>query len=449
MNLGFAILTTMNPVEWEYSSHQGENMKIAYFDCFSGVSGDMTLGALVDVGVEPGALKAELSKLKLDPEFTLDFVKASKHHISGTRAIVRTTESRQEDVNRTAGSSEGTDAHSHSHDHAHETHHHSHHEHAPSRHLSDIFAILEGSNLETPIIDRAKRIFDRLAEAEAKVHNTPKDRIHLHEVSGIDSIVDIVGCVIGLNLLGIEELYASPLALGGGFVRCAHGLMPVPVPGTMELLKGVAVRQTQIRKELVTPTGAAIVTTLARGFGSMPEMVVHQVGYGAGTRDLEEQPNLLRICLGEKKESGLENDQVYLIETNLDDMSPEISGYLTELLFEMGALDVFLTSILMKKGRPATKLSLLATSDLRESLMQIVLRETTTFGVRCHVVERSKLARDFIAVRTQWGTVRAKRGYMDGEPIKTVPEYEDCKRIAEKHGVPFRQVYQEAMRVLG
>ena len=423
-------------------------MRIAYFDCFSGISGDMTLGALVDVGVDPGALKAELSKLKLDAEFRLDFEKASKHHITGTRAIVRTTESEQEDVDRTAESSEGIDAHNHTHDHTHETHHHSHHEHAPSRHLSEIFAILEGSNLDSPIIDRAKQIFDRLAEAEAKVHNTPKDKIHLHEVSGIDSIVDIVGCVIGLNLMGIEELYASPLALGSGFVRCAHGLMPVPVPGTMELLKGVEVRQTQIRKELVTPTGAAIITTLAQRFGPMPEMVIDRVGYGAGTRELEEQPNLLRICLGEKKESGLESDLVYLIETNLDDMSPEIAGYLTELLFEKGALDVFLTSILMKKGRPATKLSLLATPDLRETLTQVILRETTTFGVRCHLVERSKLARDFIEVGTQWGTVRAKRGYMDGEPIKAVPEYEDCKRIAEEHSVPFRQVYQEAMRAL-
>ena len=424
-------------------------MKIAYFDCFSGISGDMTLGALVDVGVDPGVLKAELSKLKLDAEFVLDFEKASKHHISGTRAVVRLTESGQGDVNRTDKSSEGTDAHNHSHDHAHETHQHSHHEHAPSRHLSEIFAILEGSDLETPTIERAKRIFDRLAEAEAKVHNIPKERIHLHEVSGIDSIVDIVGCVIGLNLLGIDELYASPLALGGGFVRCAHGLMPVPVPGTMELLKGVSVRQTQIRKELVTPTGAAIITTLARGFGAMPEMVVHHVGYGAGARDLEEQPNLLRICLGEKKGGGLESDQVYLIETNLDDMSPEIAGYLTELLFEKGALDVFLTSILMKKGRPATKLSLLATPDLRESLIQVVLRETTTFGVRCHVVERSKLFRDFIEAPTRWGTVRAKRGYIGGEPIKAVPEYEDCKRIAEEHRVPFRQVYEEAVRALG
>ena len=423
-------------------------MKIAYFDCFSGISGDMTLGALVDVGVDPRALSAELSKLKLDAEFSLDFEKASKHHITGTRAIVRTTECSQEDVNRTAESSEGADAHNHSHEHPNETYDHSRHEHAPSRHLSDILAILEESNLEGPIIDRSKQIFDRLAEAEAKVHNSSKDKIHLHEVSGIDSIVDIVGCVIGLNLLGIEELYASPLALGSGFVRCAHGQMPVPVPGTMELLKGVAVRQTQIRKELVTPTGAAIITTLARGFGPMPEIVIDRVGYGAGTRELAEQPNLLRICLGENKESSLETDQVYLIETNLDDMSPEIAGYLTELLFEKGALDVFLTSILMKKGRPATKFSLLAASDLRESLIEVVLKETTTFGVRCHLVERSKLSRNFIEVQTRWGPVRAKRGYMDGEPIKTVPEYEDCKRIAEQHGVPFRQVYEETMRAL-
>lgn len=264
----------------------------------------MVLGALVDAGVDPDALNTELAKLKLD-EFTLRFEKATKHSISGTRAVVETDDP-------TGDSHDHNDSpdthhhHTHDHDHSHE-HNHEHHDHphthGPSRHLSDIFAILDSSDLEEVIIDRAKRIFDRLAAAEAKVHNTSKDQVHLHEVSGIDAIVDIVGTVVGLHLLEIDEIHASPLSLGGGFVRCAHGLMPVPAPGTMELLCGVPVRQTEIRKELVTPTGAAIITTLADGFGTMPEMTIDQIGYGAGTRNLEEQPNLLRLCVGKKKVS--------------------------------------------------------------------------------------------------------------------------------------------------
>ena len=256
-------------------------MKIAYFDCFSGISGDMTLSALVDAGVQPKTLRAELSKLKLDKEFTLSFAKATKHGITGTHAVIETNESTSTE---------------------HAAHHHEHtHNHGPSRHLSDIFDILDNSELDNQITAQSKRIFNRLAEAEAKVHNMPKDQVHLHEVSGIDSIVDIVASIIGLHLLGVEEIYASALALGSGFVRCAHGLMPVPAPGTMELLRGFPVRQTEIRKELVTPTGAAIITTLARGFGPMPEMIIDRIGYGAGTRELEEQPNLLRVCIGEKK----------------------------------------------------------------------------------------------------------------------------------------------------
>ena len=282
-------------------------MKIAYFDCFSGISGDMVLGALVDAGVDPEALSTELAKLKLD-EFTLRFEKATKHSISGTHAVVETRDL-IEDSHEHNDSPLELDAathHHHTHDHGHDHAHHNHsHTHGPSRHLSDIFAILDNSDLEVVIIDRAKRIFDRLAAAEAKVHNTAKDQVHLHEVSGIDAIVDIVGAVVGLHLLEVDEIHASPLSLGGGFVRCAHGLMPVPAPGTMELLCGVPVRQTEIRKELVTPTGAAIITTLADGFGTMPEMTINQIGYGAGTRDLEEQPNLLRLCVGKKKLSSM------------------------------------------------------------------------------------------------------------------------------------------------
>ena len=436
-------------------------MKIAYFDCFSGISGDMTLGALVDVGVPPEILAEGLSTLKLDAEFSLHFKKATKHGITGTRAIVEVhpAHASHADSHHTHGQ-----AHEHEHAHEHHAHRHTHdhdhaherdHAHGPTRHLSDIFKLLDDSDLDPEIRDTAKRVFDRLAEAEAKVHNMSKANVHLHEVSGIDSIVDIVGSVIGLAHLDVDAVYASPLSLGRGFVRCAHGRMPVPVPGTMELLKGVPIHQTDIPKELVTPTGAALITTLAQGFGVMPEMRLDRVGYGAGTRDLEQRPNLLRLCLGEKiSGSGLqtthhtETDSVDIIETNVDDMSPEITGYVTSQLFEHGALDVFLTPIFMKKNRPATQITVLCPTPRRDELIELLLTETTTFGVRLSSADRVKLRRDFIQVETQWGTIQAKRGYLNGTLIKTVPEYEDCKRLAEQNKVPLRQIYAEALNNL-
>jgi uncharacterized protein (TIGR00299 family) protein len=419
-------------------------LKIAYFDCFSGISGDMTLGALVDAGVPPEILTDGLATLKLDAEFSLHFEKAVKHGITGTRAIVEV---------HPAHTSHADSHHAHEHEHG----HHHDHDHGPSRHLSDIFKLLDDSDLDAEVRDTAKHVFDRLAEAEAKVHNTTKANVHLHEVSGIDSIVDIVGSVIGLAHLNVDAVYASPLSLGRGFVRCAHGLMPVPVPGTMELLQGVPIQQTDIPKELVTPTGAALITTLSQEFGVMPQMRLDRVGYGAGTRDLEQRPNLLRLCLGEKTSNSdshtthhhAETDSVDIIETNVDDMSPEITGYVTSQLFEHGALDVFLTPTFMKKGRPATQITVLCPTTHRDQLIELLLTETTTFGVRLSSAARVKLRRDFVQVETQWGTVQAKRGYLNGTLIKTVPEYEDCRRLAEQNSVPLRQVYTEALSNLG
>ena len=398
----------------------------------------MTLGALVDAGVPSEIVTDGLAPLKLDAEFSLHFEKATKHGITGTRAIVEVHPAHTPHA----------DSH-HSHDQGHEHHH----EHGPSRHLSDIFKLLDDSDLNTEVRDTAKRVFDRLAEAEAKVHNTTKTKVHLHEVSGIDSIVDIVGSVIGLAYLDVDAVYASPLSLGRGFVRCAHGLMPVPVPGTMELLKGVPIHQTDIPKELVTPTGAALITTLSKEFGVMPQMRLDRVGYGAGTRDLEQRPNLLRLCLGEKTSTSdshtthhhAETDSVDIIETNVDDMSPEITGYVTSQLFEHGALDVFLTPTFMKKGRPATQITVLCPTTHRDELIELLLTETTTFGVRLSSANRVKLRRDFTQVETQWGTIQAKRGYLNGALIKTIPEYEDCKRLAEQNSIPLRQIYAEAL----
>ena len=427
----------------------------------------MTLGALVDVGVPTEILTEGLSTLKLDAEFSLRFEKATKHGITGTRAIVEVHPAHAPYANSHHGHGQAhhydhdhehhDHGHTHHHDHDHENHDHEHdHDHGPTRHLSDIFKLLDDSDLDPEIRDTAKRVFDRLAEAEAKVHNMSKANVHLHEVSGIDSIVDIVGSVIGLAYLNVDAVYASPLSLGRGFVRCAHGRMPVPVPGTMELLKGVPIHQTDIPKELVTPTGAALITTLSQEFGVMPQMRLDRVGYGAGTRDLEQRPNLLRLCLGEKVSSGDsqtihhhdETDSVDIIETNVDDMSPEITGYVTTQLFEHGALDVFLTPIFMKKNRPATQITVLCPTPRRDKLIELLLTETTTFGVRLSSADRVKLRRDFAQVKTRWGTIQAKRGYLNGTLIKTVPEYEDCKRLAEQNNVPLRQIYAEALNNL-
>ncbi len=404
------------------------HLKIAYFDCFSGISGDMILGAIVDAGVDTDILTTELQKLNLDDEFSIHIQKTSKHNISGTHAKVETA--LEPEIHK--------------------------HTHGPSRHLSDIFSLLDNSQLDTEIRETAKQIFDRLASAEATVHATDKHKVHLHEVSGIDSIVDIIGSVIGLKELGIEEIYASPLSLGRGFVRCAHGKMPVPVPGTMELLNGVPIRQTDIPHELVTPTGAAIITTLAKDFGVMKDMTVDKIGYGAGTRDLEQQPNLLRICIGEKSnedtESGMFDasfgmrEQIEIIETNVDDMTPEISGYVMEKLFEIGALDVLFVSTLMKKGRPGTQINVLCPSVNRDKLIKVLLTETTTFGVRYYPANRVILNRDFTDVVTQWGNVRVKRGYLNEVLIKSTPEYEDCKSIAENNNIPLQTVYQEVLK---
>ena len=390
-------------------------MTIAYFDCFSGISGDMILGALVDLGIEPSSLANELDKLNLD-EFTIDFKKVTKHSIAATHAVV---EERNLDQKR------------------HNNHHH--------RHLSDIFAILDQSSLQPDIIHQSKQIFDKLAEAEAKVHDTSKDKVHLHEVSGIDSIVDIVGTVIGLNLLGIEKIYASPISLGTGFVTCDHGKMPVPVPGTMEILKDIPVRPTEIRKELTTPTGAAVISSLTESFGPMPKMVIKQIGYGAGTRDLTEIPNLLRIVIGQ--ENDTDQDEVYIIETNIDDNSPEIIGHVMEKLFNIGALDVFLTPIFMKKNRPGTKLSVICNLHNCDDMVSIILNETTTFGVRRYKVNRDKLSRDLIEIETKWGTIQAKRGFMKDKHIKTIPEFEDCRKIAVANDIPIREVYETAIRI--
>jgi len=392
-------------------------MKIVYFDCFSGISGDMTLGALVDLGLDPDLLKGELSKLKLEG-YQLSFSKTDKHSIAGTKAHVELT-------------------HNHNHDHNHDHHH--------GRHLSEIRQLIEDSDLSDDVKVKAISIFVRLGEAEAKVHDTTIEEVHFHEVGAVDSIVDIVGAAIGISAMGIEKIYSSPLSLGTGLTKSSHGIIPIPVPATMELLKGVPVRQTEIKGELVTPTGAAIITTLSKGFGPMPEMVVDKIGYGAGTKDLAEQPNLLRVSLGAAGGS-YERDTINVVETNIDDMSSQIYDLLIDRLLEIGALDVFLTPIVMKKSRPAIKLTALVKSPQLEEVCACILSETTTLGVRIYQTNRKKLSREIIEVDTEYGKISVKLGKRGDEVVKFLPEYEDCKRIAREKNIPVMKIHQAVLR---
>ena len=381
-------------------------MKIAYFDCFSGVSGDMILGALVDAGLELGDLEGELSKLPVRG-FRLRTEKTTRRGISGTRFSV--------DV----------------------------HEHDVERHLLDIDDIVDRSALSDDIKKSSKRIFMELASIEARIHHQSVAEVHFHEISGLDSIVDVVGSLVGLKKLGIEAVYASKIHVGTGFVECRHGTLPVPAPATLDLLKGIPIYSKGIDSELATPTGVAILKNVAKGFGAMPGMTLEEVGYGAGSRELE-IPNLLRVCIGEACQQRYGSDEALLIETNIDDMNPEFFGHISEQLLAKGALDVFMTPIYMKKNRPATLLSVLTAREKLDGILSTVFSETTTLGVRIHSVDRRVLARETISVRTKLGDVRVKVGRISGE-VKTVsPEYEDCREIAARQGIPLKDVYEVA-----
>jgi uncharacterized protein (TIGR00299 family) protein len=319
-------------------------------------------------------------------------------------------------------------------------------EHGVERHLHHVEEIIEGSDLPDEVKQRGLAIFRRLAQAEAKVHGAPVESIHFHEVGAMDAIVDVMGAAIGLWLLGVEKVYASPVHVGRGTVKCAHGVLPVPAPATLELLKGVPIYGRDVDVELVTPTGAAILTTVTESFGDMPLMRVKQIGYGAGTRELP-IPNLLRLSIGEadSAEEGYEKDTATLIETNIDDMNPQWYEHVTARLFEAGALDVFLTPIQMKRGRPATQLSVLVADDLVPEALDVLFTETTTIGVRAHPVQRWKLTREIVSVETPYGPIAVKVARRGGTALNVTPEYRDCQRIATERGVPLKQVHQAAL----
>ena len=389
-------------------------MRIAYFDCFSGISGNMVLGALINIGLELHTLNEALASLKTSG-YEIEAKKVLRSSIAGTLVDVKTQ-------------AQGVE-----------------------RRLRDILAIIDASALPKEVKGSSEKVFTRLAEAEAKVHGVDVAEVHFHEVGGLDAIVDIVGSVIGLNLLGIEEVYSSPLHLGRGFVDCAHGRLPVPAPATMELVRGVLTYGGDIEAELTTPTGAAIITTLAKDFGPSPLMEVQAIGYGAGHKILP-IPNLLRLSMGEATEAseqGYEEDVATIMEANIDNMNPEFHEYVMEKFFERGALDVFLTPIQMKKGRPAVKLSVLVGESNLGQVIDVFFRETTTLGVRLYEARRKKLRRESIVVETRYGMVGIKVGKLGNSVMNISPEYEDCRKIASQHGIPLKEVYDEASRVGG
>jgi len=391
-------------------------MKIAYFDCIAGASGDMLLGALVDAGLPVESLREKLAALNLGDEFELEAQKVSKNGFGATKVDVVVHE------------------------------HHDHEEYHHGRHLAEIEAIMRKSSLPGHIQEKAIGMFRRLAEVEAGIHRKSVEQVHLHEVGGVDTIVDVVGTLVGLETLGVEQVYGSPLPLGRGFVKGAHGQIPLPAPATVALLKGIPVRGSEIELELVTPTGALLLSTLCVAFGPIPAMTLTGLGYGAGGRDLP-IPNVVRLLLGEQSgtKQGTGAETLVLLETNVDDNSAEINGYVMEKLFAAGALDVFFTPIQMKKNRPATLISVLCRPADVEPLETILFRETSTLGVRRQLVERRCLERVSETVETPYGPVRMKTARLPDGTTKCAPEYDDCKQAAEVHGVPLRVVYEAAL----
>ncbi|MCA1754668.1 MAG: nickel pincer cofactor biosynthesis protein LarC [Spirochaeta sp.] len=415
---------------------------LLYYDCFSGVSGDMNLGAMIDLGVKPEKLEAELAKLGIDG-YRLEIFPDERKGITGTRIIVHTNESQPD-----------AEARGHSHHHEHHLHDHDHgdesvepHEHQHHRGLTEIRRIISESKLSATVKHRSIAIFERLGVAEAKVHGVPVDQVQFHEVGAVDAIVDIVGAAICLNLLGVDRVECSEVRLGGGTVRAAHGLLPVPA--TAEILRDIPVRSGPVDKELTTPTGAAIVRTLAEAFDNGLAMTVQAVGYGIGGND-NEVANVLRVFLGQAKTtpacgSNPDSGEYVQVETNIDDMPAEDYDYLVERLFEVGALDVWLTPIIMKKTRPAVTLSCLCSESCKDACIDVVLRESSSLGVRVSSVSRPALERSSAVVECAYGQVEVKVAYKDGALLKLKPEYEHCRALAKQHGVSIQTVRMAAL----
>jgi uncharacterized protein (TIGR00299 family) protein len=385
-------------------------MRTLYFDCFAGASGNMILGALLGLGVEIAELEREIAKLSL-PGVLLKVTKVDRSGISAVHVEVKSSDEK---------------------DH---------------RHLSYIERIIDGSGLSDSVMSRSKAIFRRLAEAEAKIHGIDIDHVHFHEVGAVDAIVDVVGACVGFEKLGIERFVCSKINVGSGFVQMEHGRYPVPPPAVSELLQGLPVFSNEIEGELITPTGAAIISTVCEAYGHLPEMELEVSSYGAGTRTYEDFPNVLRLLMGNSvpESPNVSMDTLLLIETNLDDVSPQILGYVMEQALDVGALDVWFTPIQMKKNRPATMISVLCPKDSRATITELLYRETTTLGLRVREVTRECLPREIVTVTTRFGVVDVKLARFGGKVINAMPEYEQVRKLATANQVSFREIQSEVL----
>ena len=442
-------------------------MRIAYLDCFSGISGDMFLGALVDAGVSPELLVETVAALDIGAR--LEISRVVRGGVAATKVDVYSHG--EKDLPREVfwEQHEQVQVHQHSHSHGHDLQHevgakqHSPgqqssragapaphgHEHGHGRGLKEIRQIIQRAAISSTAKATAIRIFEALGAAEAEIHNTSIESVHFHEVGAVDAMVDVICAAVGSEALDVNEWICSPLNVGGGTVKCAHGTLPVPAPATLKLLQAAPVYSSGPQVELVTPTGAAIVKTLAARFGSFPAMKIEKAGYGAGTRDFHEHPNVLRLTIGEAVETAgahTSHEMITVLEANLDDLSPQVLAYAAEKLLAEGALDVFSVPVQMKKGRPGALLTVLCKTEDAERLTKMIFAETTTLGVRRREEQRQTLARRWETVQTSWGKVRIKIASMNGSVSNYAPEYEDCRALAEANHVPLKMVIEEAMR---
>jgi len=383
---------------------------LAYFDCLSGISGDMTLGALLDLGVPVEWLQERLKKIPLNA-FDIKVEQVLRNGLKAQNVFVNVKDD------------------------------------GKSRNYEEIRLLIEASPLSESVKNKSLKIFNRIASAEAKIHQCPVEEVHFHEVGGVDAIVDIVGTALCLEHLGIKKIIASTIPLGRGFVSCSHGTLPIPAPATIEILKDVPVYGTQIEKELVTPTGAAIIASIAESFGPIPQMTVEKIGYGAGKNNLGSRPNLLRVITGTASDNRIENhteyqkDNIVMVETCIDDMNPEIFGFLMDRLFEDGALDVLWIPVFMKKNRPGTMIQVMCADEKKDIVINRILSETTSLGIRYYGVERRFLERQQIKIKTKYGELDVKQVKDINGSVRLIPEYEVCKKIAIEKNIPIRKVY--------
>ena len=423
-------------------------MKTLYLDIFSGISGDMFIGALIDLGVDARQLERELKKLKLGG-YHLHVARKQTSGIAGVKFDVHLTGAHEHHHGHHPD-------HSHDHNHGHDRHHHD-----ENRTFAEIKKLVAKSKLSAWVKKKSVAVFQRIAEAEGKIHGLPPEKVHFHEVGAVDSIVDIAGACIALEMLGKPRVLAAPVIEGTGWVDCAHGRFPVPAPATLAILgaRGIGVTQCDEPHELVTPTGAAVLAEFVENFGLMQNLVAGKIGFGLGTRDNQTRPNVLRAALGESRVEGRgsrakseerdwETDRVAVLETNLDDVSGEILGHFVETALTAGALDVFHTPIQMKKNRPGVLLTILCAETDADKFSELILRETSAFGIRRTVAERRKLRREFTKIKTPFGDVTVKIGRLDGKVIQAAPEFESCKKLAVRAKIPLKRIYEAVFKAI-